>query len=283
MRGGGSRKTAHHHALRGRNHTAVPRIRTFKPEFFRSPDTAKASPMARLLYMAMWSWANDEGIGETNLYGLLGFAFPDSDELTVKDLQRLLKEIQSVYKVEFYVCRGRHFYSIPTWELHQKTERRAAGKFPKPDDAESTPDLRFGKSADSEGFSSDALGSSSLGTGEQGNTGTGEIKEGVGSGSTEGHQSAETVPPPKKCFRHLNDPKPPSCPACGDAREANREWHTDRELEARRQKEADAQHDREIRDAIHACNECDQNGKSDYGDSVGDCPNHPSLKDLRCA
>jgi len=260
----------------------MPRIRTFKPEFFRSPDTAACSPMARLLFMAMWSWANDDGIGETNFYGLLGFAFPDSDGVTVAEIPLLLAEIQRAYAVAFYEHRGRHFYAIPSWNKHQKNERKTPGKFPPPTDAESTPDLRIGNTEGGGGNSVHTVGDSALGTGEHGNTGTWEKEEG-GSGSTEGHQGPDQAPPPERCPLHVNAIRPPSCPACGDARKAADRWRADRELDDRRRKEADAQHDREVKAAIHACNECDENGKSDYGESVGNCPNHLSLKDLRCA
>ncbi len=157
------------------------RIRTFKPEFFRSPDTAKASHTARLLFMAMWSWANDDGIGETNLYGLLGFAFPDEDELTVKDLQRLLKEIRGSFSVAFYGHRGRFYYAIRSWNSHQKTERRASGRFPGPDDADSVPDLRFEPVEEIGGFSEGTQGDSDPGTGERepgkGNRGTTDLSD----------------------------------------------------------------------------------------------------------
>lgn len=168
------------------------RIRTFKPEFFRSPDTAKASPRARLLYMAMWSWADDEGVGETNIYGLLGFAFPDSDNLTVEDLQSLLKEIRGSYGVLFYECRGRFYYAIPSWDSHQKTERRAKARFPKPDDPEAVPDLRFGTSEDLRGNSLQTEGRSPLGTGEQGNRGT-DMLPGGGLGSEAATSGADLV------------------------------------------------------------------------------------------
>lgn len=231
----------------------MPRIRTFKPEFFRSPDTAKASPLARLLYMAMWSWANDEGIGETNLYGLLGFAFPDDDELTVKDLQRLLKEVRGSFGVLFYEHHGRFYYSIPSWDSHQKTERRAAGRNPRPDDPDSRPDLRFGNSAEN-------LGNSFTGTGEQGNAGT---EESCGSGSQVCHQSTDDVPPPRKCPQHINDPHPPSCPLCADARHNNDAWKTQQQKQERDQLEVR----RRQREIANNCPTCHGTNVIDIGDN----------------
>lgn len=121
----------------------MPRIRTIKPQFFHSPDTAKASPKARLLYVAMWCWANDWGIGETNLNGLLGMAFPDSDDVTRRELLDLLAEVRDCYGVVFYSVRERYYYAIPAWDDHQTTQRRASLRFPLPDDPIAVLDLRI--------------------------------------------------------------------------------------------------------------------------------------------
>lgn len=157
------------------------RIRTIKPEFFRSPSTARASFKARILFEAMWCWADDYGIGETNLYGLLGFAFCDEDQITVSELQCLLSEVQNAYDVTFYAVEKRFYFAIPSWDDHQKTQRRAAKRNPGPDDPRATLDQRFYKDAEKEGFSERTQGTSvhpqgtsALGTGEQGNRGTGE-------------------------------------------------------------------------------------------------------------
>lgn len=131
------------------------RIRTIKPRFFRSPGTSRLSFEARVLYVAMWCWADDFGIGETNLNGLLGFAFCDTDELadpdtgelraiSAQDVRRFCADIAQAYDVEFYEVRGRYYYSIPSWSDHQKLERRTSRRQnPPPDDPESTPDKRI--------------------------------------------------------------------------------------------------------------------------------------------
>lgn len=158
------------------------RIRTIKPEFFTSPDTAKASIEARLFYIAMWCWADDYGVGETNFNALLGFAFPEDDQRERKEIQSLCKEVADSYDVTFYDVDGRHFYEIPSWNEHQRTQRRAERRNPPSDHAESSPDLRIyqmqGRSVPTQGSSAPPQGESSLGTGEQGNIGTGEREQG---------------------------------------------------------------------------------------------------------
>ena len=154
------------------------RIRTIKPEFFTSPDTAKASVEARLFYIALWCWADDWGIGEANLNALLGFAFPEDDQRERKEIQSLCKEVANTYGTLFYENNGRYFYQIPAWEDHQKTQRRAKRKNPTADDPESQPDKRIYDEQEvsefTQGNSETMQGNDQEGTGEQGNRGTGE-------------------------------------------------------------------------------------------------------------
>ena len=154
------------------------RIRTIKPEFFTSPDTAKASVEARLFYIALWCWADDWGIGEANLNALLGFAFPEDDQRERKEIQSLCKEVANTYGTLFYENNGRYFYQIPAWEDHQKTQRRAKRKNPTADDPESQPDKRIYDEPEvserKQGNSETTQGNDQEGTGEQGNIGTGE-------------------------------------------------------------------------------------------------------------
>ena len=161
----------------------MPRIRTLKPEFFTSPDVAAVGFPVRLFYQALWCWADDFGIGETNLNGLLGFAFPDSDGFSAQDLRRFCADCAQHFGITFYTVRGRHYYAIKSWDAHQKTERREQRRrHPTPDDPEALPDQRIYGCADFAPEVPRKTGAESgemcAGTGEQGNRGTGE-KENV--------------------------------------------------------------------------------------------------------
>lgn len=163
----------------------MPRIRTLKPEFFRSPSTASVEPLCRIFYQALWCWADDFGIGETNIYGLLGFAFPDDDPIydetlrgfravSAQDVRRFCADVAQHFGVTFYIVHGRHYYSVPTWDQHQKTERRSERrKNPTPDDPEAVPDMQFQSRAESAPQMPRRNGAdsreNSAGTGEQGN------------------------------------------------------------------------------------------------------------------
>ena len=168
----------------------MPRIRTVKPEFFGSPDTAKASFKARLLYIAMWCWADDYGVGLTNLQSLAGFAF-EHDDTSASEVQSLLSEIQGSFGVVFYTVGGRNYYAIPSWDDHQKTQRKASRRNPGPDHPDSVPDQRFneehGTSAYAQGSSVSTQGDSPLGKGK----GTGEREQGNSLAQTSGSSASE--------------------------------------------------------------------------------------------
>lgn len=172
----------------------MPRIRTIKPEFFSSPDTAKASPLARLLFAAMWCWANDWGVGETNLNGLLGHAFPDSDGIGKSELLCLLAEVRDCYGVVFYTVEGRYYYLIPSWDRHQRTQRRAFLRYPLPDDPGASPDLRLPQqkvdSYDKQGDSSQPQGNVGAGKGKGKGKGTGESSKLTLVGGVGGEENA---------------------------------------------------------------------------------------------
>lgn len=112
----------------------MPRIRSLKPEFWSSPGIGSISPWARLLYQAMWNWADDEGRGTCNLRELQGFAFPDDPEDSIvgssDGFRRVLAEVRGHFGVIFYKVGGRPYFEIPSFNRHQRTERRADGRYP---------------------------------------------------------------------------------------------------------------------------------------------------------
>lgn len=129
----------------------MPRMRYVKPQFWSSPGVEGLDPWSRLLYIAMWTWADDFGRGTAEPRQLLGYAFPH-DEIELADFRRSLGGIRRNFGVIFYKVGGRRYYSIPSWESHQKVDKRGAVRHPAPDQGEEydpdPPDLQ--KEHDSE-------------------------------------------------------------------------------------------------------------------------------------
>ena len=261
----------------------MPRIRTIKPEFWSSPDVAKASAVARLAYIGMWNWADDYGRGTLNLKELEGFIFPNDDikELSVgtsENFRRVVKEVVDTFGIIIYEVHGRTYYAIPTWADHQRTERKAKSKYPAPEDGENVSDqwsdgssytfLRTASEVPTQGGGSSRKPEHrNRGTGEQGNRGREGVKEtsnptGAHDSNTENPQPqnlnelaaahAASQPDPRRCpeHQHLAPGTVPKCGQCAEARRAHDE----------RQQTAKADERKQRRQAINNCNQCDENG-----------------------
>jgi hypothetical protein len=112
----------------------MPRIRTVKPQYWSTPNPPSRD--ARLLYVAMWNWADDEGIGTAAPKELGAFAFPYDEDLTPGDIRELLREISRSFHCLFYEVAGRPYYSIENFLDHQVINKPTPSKRPKPAQAE---------------------------------------------------------------------------------------------------------------------------------------------------
>lgn len=85
----------------------------------------------------MWNWADDWGVGDAHPMRLLSFAFPndESSDVEPRNFRRLAQEVSECFDVQWYEVDGRAYYAIPSWEQHQRTEKKAKRKNPGPDQA----------------------------------------------------------------------------------------------------------------------------------------------------
>ena len=112
----------------------MPRIRTIKPEFFGSPSHPD-DPWARYVFIALWTWADDYGVGTFNERELLGYIFPNDDWIDSCNLHEWLMSVESAYDLTFYKVGKRAYYHIPSWDEHQVVNRPSKKRNPTPDDA----------------------------------------------------------------------------------------------------------------------------------------------------
>lgn len=113
------------------------RIRTIKPEFFTSEDIVNLTPMARLLYIALWCEADKEGrlVWKPTTFKL---RYLPGDNC---DVQALCAEIVDAGLVVLY---GSGYAYIPAFKAHQHINpRESASQLPDPD-ASSTRQSRVG-------------------------------------------------------------------------------------------------------------------------------------------
>jgi hypothetical protein len=106
----------------------MPRIRQIRPEFWSDEKVTRLSFGARLLLIALWSFADDHGRGRAYPRELAGFAFP-TDEVEVEPL---LTELAGSGIVHFFLVDGLPMYHLPNWRKHQKVDRLLPSRLPDP-------------------------------------------------------------------------------------------------------------------------------------------------------
>ena len=98
------------------------RIRTIKPEFFTSEDVVNLSPLARLLYIAMWCESDREGRFEWKPRTFKLRYLPGDD----CDVETLATELTASGMVCLYEVDGRMYAEIPSFTKHQSINNREA-------------------------------------------------------------------------------------------------------------------------------------------------------------
>jgi hypothetical protein len=105
------------------------RIRTIKPEFFTSEDIVGLSPMARLLYIALWCEADREGRFTWKPKTFKMRYFPGDSA----NVDKLCGEVRDAALVLVYVVNDIEYAFIPTFHSHQHINpREAKSQLPEP-------------------------------------------------------------------------------------------------------------------------------------------------------
>ena len=144
------------------------RIRSIKPEFWRSKDISGLPPEDRLLFIGLWSYVDDNGVGRGELSDIVADLFADDmfkdPRETVARVSRGLARLSEGGLIHLYEVENRPYLSVCSWSRHQRIDKPAKARYPQYD-------------ADSRDCRETVARVSEIvapGTGEQGNRGTGE-------------------------------------------------------------------------------------------------------------
>lgn len=103
------------------------RIRTIKPDFWTDEKVVELSAFARLLFIGLWNFADDEGRMECSPKRIKMQILPaDSAEVP-----RLLDELRRFDLIDIYAVDGVEYLQIQGFAKHQKIDKRSASKYPK--------------------------------------------------------------------------------------------------------------------------------------------------------
>lgn len=151
------------------------RIRSTKPEFWRSKLIASVSWDARLVLKALESYVDDNGVGEFDVNVLAGDCFLHDlirePSLLLARLSEAISHLHQAGLVWLYEGNGRNLLYVSFWETVQRIDKPQAGRNPRPDGTFNYKDSIIRESVATPREESLLL---APGTEEQGNRGTEE-------------------------------------------------------------------------------------------------------------
>ena len=109
------------------------RIRSIKPEFWTSEQVVECSPIARLLFVGMWTFSDDGGRHPASVKRLKMEVFP-GDDFSEAQMNGWLQELHTNELLLTYVVGEKEFWQITGWH-NQKIDKPTI-RFPAPDQGE---------------------------------------------------------------------------------------------------------------------------------------------------
>ena len=147
------------------------RIRSIKPEFWRSPDITSLNWDDRLVFIGLWSYVDDNGVGEDRISLIVADLFADDlardARETLARVSESVERLSEAGRIIRYSVDGRDYLEISNWLKHQRIDKPNKARLPQHDAENSIVRESVARvSRDPRAWN--------RGTGEQGNRGTGE-------------------------------------------------------------------------------------------------------------
>jgi hypothetical protein len=110
------------------------RIRSIKPDFFQSEKIATLPLSTRLLFIGMWTHADDNGCMVDNAKLINAAVWPLEDDPleTLRRTQEDLRRLSSAHLIARYVTGNRRLIFITGWDEHQKVSHPGKQRYPRP-------------------------------------------------------------------------------------------------------------------------------------------------------
>lgn len=149
------------------------RIRSIKPEFWRSDDIDVLDWHHRLVFIGLWSYVDDNGVGLDKLASICADLFAGDLERDPREtFARVSEALDALAEhglIIRYTVDGKAYLYITGWKTHQRIDKPAKPRYPSPTSENAV--IRETVATPSR----DIRDTLAPGTGEQGNRGTGEF------------------------------------------------------------------------------------------------------------
>lgn len=105
------------------------RIRTIKPDFWTDEKVTSLSFGARLLFIGLWNFADDDGRMKFHPRKLHLQILPaDADA----NINRMISDLSHIKLIQVYTVDGKDYLQITNFGVHQKIDRRSKSRHPAP-------------------------------------------------------------------------------------------------------------------------------------------------------
>jgi len=110
------------------------RIRSIRPEFWSSEDITALPWNYRLIFIGLWSYVDDNGVGRDVEKLIVADLFPLEENQTaaLKQIRGALTELSSRGLVTRYTVDGKPFVHVTTFSTNQVINRPSRGRYPLP-------------------------------------------------------------------------------------------------------------------------------------------------------
>ena len=107
------------------------RIRSVKPEFFKSEQVVNCSIPARLLFIGLWNIVDDAGRYERRPKQIKMEVFP-YDDVSEDDMRKMLDELEKNGLIAFYEVAGAKYLRVIGWRSSETPVSAWAQRIDKP-------------------------------------------------------------------------------------------------------------------------------------------------------
>lgn len=110
------------------------RIRSIRPEFWSSEDIAAMDWTTRLVFIGLWSYVDDNGVGRDVEKLIVADLFPLEDDPrdTLATVSRSLARLSEGGQITRYTLEGKPYLHINAWSKHQRIDKAAKSRYPLP-------------------------------------------------------------------------------------------------------------------------------------------------------
>ena len=112
------------------------RIRSIRPEFWRSLDISALDWDARLVFVGLWSYVDDNGVGVDQLSAICAELFAEdmvtNPAETVAKVSRALDDISNRGLIVRYEVDGKRYLAVTKFLVHQRVDKPSKSRYPEP-------------------------------------------------------------------------------------------------------------------------------------------------------